>query len=126
MSFRIVIPARYASVRLPGKPLLEIAGKTMLEYVYEKACACQADDVIMHAAHPYTKALIAAVCEPVAGKVGVIKDVPIKGEIPSAEQIPAGCRFHPRCLYAMPKCQEEQPELLGLGTGHSAACHLLS
>jgi peptide/nickel transport system ATP-binding protein len=86
----------------------------------------QADDVIMHAAHPYTKALIAAVCDPVAGKVDTIKDVPIKGEIPSAEHIPPGCLFHPRCLYAMPRCQEEQPELLELGTGHLAACHLLS
>ena len=34
-----VIPARYASSRLPGKPLLEIGGKTMLEHVYRRACA---------------------------------------------------------------------------------------
>ena len=34
-----VIPARYASSRLPGKPLLEIGGKTMLEHVYRRALA---------------------------------------------------------------------------------------
>lgn len=37
MSFIVVIPARYASTRLPGKPLLEIAGKPMLQHVYERA-----------------------------------------------------------------------------------------
>ncbi|MCW9025555.1 MAG: 3-deoxy-manno-octulosonate cytidylyltransferase [Gammaproteobacteria bacterium] len=47
MGFRVVIPARYASVRLPGKPLLEIAGKPMLQHVYEKALACHADEVII-------------------------------------------------------------------------------
>ena len=34
-----VIPSRYASSRLPGKPLLEIGGKTMLEHVYRRAVA---------------------------------------------------------------------------------------
>lgn len=85
-----------------------------------------ADDVITEASHPYTKALIAAVCEPVAGKVNVIKEVPIKGEIPSAADIPPGCRFHPRCLYAIPKCKQEEPEMTDLGNGHLASCHLLS
>ncbi len=44
---RIVIPARYASSRLPGKPLLLLAGKTMLQHVYEKACASQAQEVVI-------------------------------------------------------------------------------
>ena len=38
MNFIIVIPARYASSRFPGKPLAKINGKTMLERVYEKCC----------------------------------------------------------------------------------------
>ncbi len=42
MSFIVVIPARYASTRLPGKPLLEIAGKPMLQHVYERALASAA------------------------------------------------------------------------------------
>jgi 3-deoxy-manno-octulosonate cytidylyltransferase (CMP-KDO synthetase) len=42
---RIVIPARYASSRLPGKPLLPLAGKPMLQHVYEKACDSQALEV---------------------------------------------------------------------------------
>jgi 3-deoxy-manno-octulosonate cytidylyltransferase (CMP-KDO synthetase) len=46
MSFKIVIPARYASVRLPGKPLLDIAGKPMVVRVAEQAAATGAEVVI--------------------------------------------------------------------------------
>lgn len=47
MDFKIVIPARYASSRLPGKPLLDIGGKPMLQRVYENACASQASAVVI-------------------------------------------------------------------------------
>ena len=47
MSFKVVIPARYASTRLPGKPLLDIAGKPMIQRVYEQACLSDADDVVI-------------------------------------------------------------------------------
>lgn len=43
--FRVVIPARYASSRLPGKPLRVISGRTLLEHVYRRALASGADDV---------------------------------------------------------------------------------
>jgi 3-deoxy-manno-octulosonate cytidylyltransferase (CMP-KDO synthetase) len=45
--FRIVIPARYASTRLPGKPLAPLRGKPMLQWVYEAAVASGADDIII-------------------------------------------------------------------------------
>ncbi len=45
--YSIVIPARYASSRLPGKPLLEIAGKTMIQRVYEQACKASASRVVV-------------------------------------------------------------------------------
>lgn len=45
MGFVVVIPARYASTRLPGKPLLDIAGKPMLQHVYERACDSGAEAV---------------------------------------------------------------------------------
>lgn len=47
MGFHVVIPARYASTRLPGKPLLEIAGRTMIQRVVERACASRADQVLV-------------------------------------------------------------------------------
>ncbi|ODS24083.1 3-deoxy-manno-octulosonate cytidylyltransferase [Candidatus Endobugula sertula] len=47
MSFTIVIPARFASSRLPGKPLLNIADKPMVQYVYEQALKSDAEKVIV-------------------------------------------------------------------------------
>ena len=45
--YHIVIPARLASERLPGKPLLEIAGKPLIEHVYRRACAASATRVVI-------------------------------------------------------------------------------
>ncbi|MGK0499418.1 MAG: 3-deoxy-manno-octulosonate cytidylyltransferase (CMP-KDO synthetase) [Oceanicoccus sp.] len=47
MSFSVVIPARYDSTRLPGKPLLEIAGKSMIARVYQQALHSGAEQVII-------------------------------------------------------------------------------
>ena len=47
MSFYVVIPARYASTRLPAKPLKEIAGKPMIQHVYDRACESAAREVII-------------------------------------------------------------------------------
>lgn len=47
MSFYVVIPARYASTRLPAKPLKEIAGKPMIQHVYERASQSDAAQVII-------------------------------------------------------------------------------
>lgn len=47
MSFTVIIPARYASTRLPGKPLLDIAGKPMIQHVYEQALKSDADQVVI-------------------------------------------------------------------------------
>ncbi|MCB1828546.1 MAG: 3-deoxy-manno-octulosonate cytidylyltransferase [Coxiellaceae bacterium] len=47
MEFRVIIPARYESERLPGKPLLDIAGKPMIQHVYERAVDSGADSVVI-------------------------------------------------------------------------------
>src|SRR5262249_20178612 len=47
MKTAIIIPARYASSRLPGKPLLRATGKFLIEHVYEQACQTRADTVIV-------------------------------------------------------------------------------
>lgn len=52
MGFTVVIPARYASSRLPGKPLLDIAGKSMIEHVWRRACESGADAVYIATDHP--------------------------------------------------------------------------
>ncbi len=65
MGFRIVIPARHASSRLPGKPLLDIAGKPMILHVLDRAREAGADDVWVATDHPG----IAAVVEAAGGQV---------------------------------------------------------
>ena len=81
------------------------------------------DEVIDHPVHPYTRALIEAVCEPEPGRVGVLRDLKVKGEIPSASDIPKGCRFHTRCMFATEECSTlPEPELEDIGTGHLHAC----
>jgi 3-deoxy-manno-octulosonate cytidylyltransferase (CMP-KDO synthetase) len=47
MRFRVAIPARYASTRLPGKPLRIIAGRPMIEYVYHQSTASGAEEVVI-------------------------------------------------------------------------------
>jgi 3-deoxy-manno-octulosonate cytidylyltransferase (CMP-KDO synthetase) len=47
MTFKVVIPARFASVRLPGKPLIDIAGKPMIQHVYERAMESGACEVVV-------------------------------------------------------------------------------
>jgi oligopeptide/dipeptide ABC transporter ATP-binding protein len=71
--------------------------------------------------HPYTRALIAAVPEPV---VRPRRHAPLPGEPPDPTAPPEGCRFHPRCPYAVARCRTETPALRALRPGHLAACHL--
>ena len=71
--------------------------------------------------HPYTRALFESVPRVGAGR----KDFrPISGEIPSPLHPPSGCHFHPRCPFAGPRCRQESPALLPVGTGRLSACHL--
>lgn len=46
-TFKIVIPARFASSRLPGKPLISLAGKPMIQHVYERALATGVEDIVI-------------------------------------------------------------------------------
>jgi 3-deoxy-manno-octulosonate cytidylyltransferase (CMP-KDO synthetase) len=47
MSFKVVIPARYQSTRLPGKPLVDIAGRPLIQHVFERAVQSHAGEVII-------------------------------------------------------------------------------
>jgi oligopeptide/dipeptide ABC transporter ATP-binding protein len=71
--------------------------------------------------HPYTKALFAAMPLPDPTRVKI--NASVRGEIGSALNLPTGCRFHPRCDVAEPRCREVEPALIEIGTVHSVACH---
>lgn len=82
--------------------------------------------VIDNPLHPYTRALLAAVPEPKPERRKIIKELPIKGEVPSAANVPPGCRFHPRCIYAQKGlCDVEHPRLVEYEHNHWAECHLV-
>jgi peptide/nickel transport system ATP-binding protein len=70
--------------------------------------------------HPYTRSLLASVPEMKAGRHGFSV---LTGEIPSPENPPAGCHFHPRCPNAMERCRFEAPSLMTVGKSR-VACHL--
>ncbi|MEM1732627.1 MAG: ABC transporter ATP-binding protein [Desulfurococcaceae archaeon] len=80
--------------------------------------------------HPYTKALVEAIPEPDPSRRLMIKELPIKGEVPSPLNIPRGCRFNQRCvvLDQNPElakyCETMEPPLIEIAPGHYAACWL--
>ena len=81
-----------------------------------------AEQVFRHPAHPYTRALIASV--PLADPRRRERTVPLpEGEIPSAVDLPAGCRFASRCPFAEERCRRDEPVLAPVGESeHLAAC----
>jgi peptide/nickel transport system ATP-binding protein/oligopeptide transport system ATP-binding protein len=67
--------------------------------------------------HPYSEALLAAAPVPDAGR-RKRKRVILQGDVPSSMRPPSGCRFHTRCVYAMPECKVTDPPLL-----NKQCCH---
>jgi oligopeptide/dipeptide ABC transporter ATP-binding protein len=77
---------------------------------------------IFHApAHPYTRGLMACIprLDEAPERLGSIA-----GVMPGLRDLPAGCRFHPRCPIAVARCAVEEPALRLLSSTHSVACHL--
>ncbi len=79
-------------------------------------------EIFSNPLHPYTQALLSAI--PVPDPERKRKTIELKGEVPSAINIPSGCRFHPRCPEAFSKCPLEEPILLDISKDHFVACHL--
>jgi peptide/nickel transport system ATP-binding protein len=70
--------------------------------------------------HPYTQALLSAIPELGRQKA---KHIKLKGEVPTPIDLPSGCVFHNRCLYANERCAREIPQLINQGSGSQVACH---
>jgi peptide/nickel transport system ATP-binding protein len=84
-------------------------------------CA-EREQVFRNPMHPYTKALFSSV--PIPDPEASTKRMVIKGEIPSAINPPAACRFHPRCPFVFDRCKAEEPTLVEREPGHFVSCHL--
>jgi oligopeptide/dipeptide ABC transporter ATP-binding protein len=73
--------------------------------------------------HPYTQALLSSI--PIPNPRRVRQRMVLSGEVPSPVNPPSGCRFHPRCPFAVDRCRHEEPALEMKGEDHLVACHLV-
>jgi oligopeptide/dipeptide ABC transporter ATP-binding protein len=85
-----------------------------------------ANELFQEPLHPYTKALLSATPIPNPRLARSSERTILMGDVPSPIDPPQGCRFHPRCRYAMPVCTREEPCLTASGEEHLIACHLQS
>jgi peptide/nickel transport system ATP-binding protein len=74
-----------------------------------------------HPAHPYTQLLLSAAPDPDRAEPPTLAG---RGAPPSLLAPPSGCRFHPRCPYAMDICSRQVPPSFAVSPGHIAACWL--
>jgi len=81
----------------------------------------EAESVALAPKHPYTRALFSAALPLYPDERD--EDIVLSGEVPSPLDPPGGCRFHPRCPFAMPRCATEEPALRQ-ESGRLVACHL--
>jgi oligopeptide/dipeptide ABC transporter, ATP-binding protein, C-terminal domain len=98
--------------------LLEIADRIMIMYAGKVAEIGRAEEIAKDPLHPYTKALLASLRYERKKR---LQSIP--GSIPSLIDPPPGCRFHPRCQYAMDVCSKRDPGLINMG-GRIVSCFL--
>jgi peptide/nickel transport system ATP-binding protein/oligopeptide transport system ATP-binding protein len=81
----------------------------------------EADALFASPRHPYSRALLSAIPlpQPHARRSAIL----LEGEMPSALNPPAGCRFHTRCPFAIERCRRDVPQLLADQAGHATSCH---
>lgn len=102
--------------------MLEVSDRVAVFYAARLVEVAPAAELRRRAQHPYTQGLLRAFP---SVHPGGEEPVSIPGAPPSLQNPPGGCRFHPRCSRAVDLCRQAAPELLGLGPGHAAACHLV-
>jgi len=101
----------------------EMAHEVMVMYTAQAIEKAQVKDLFDYPAHPYTLGLFQSLPS-INNRKGPL--LPIKGQVPSFRHIPSGCRFHPRCPFAMEKCRSGQVEnfIINNQQNHTAKCWL--
>lgn len=98
----------------------KLADRLAVLYAFEFVEMGPTDEILHHAAHPYTRALLNATPN-LEADVDNMQSVP--GTSPDPANVPSGCSYHPRCPLADEKCVDMDPEFREVATDHSAACH---
>jgi peptide/nickel transport system ATP-binding protein len=99
-----------------------ISDDIIVMYLGQMVEMASSDSLFEKQIHPYTKALFSAVPVPVVDYN--IERILLKGEITSPVNPKPGCRFAPRCNYAVKECFSENPELREIEEGRFVKCHL--
>ncbi|MBJ7403752.1 MAG: ATP-binding cassette domain-containing protein, partial [Bradyrhizobium sp.] len=100
-----------------------ISDRVLVMYLGEVVELGPVDQVWDRPAHPYTRALLAAM--PSSDPDRRTETPPITGDPPNPIDPPPGCRFHTRCPFAEPLCANATPKLTALDNmGHEAACYM--
>ncbi|EKP94534.1 ABC transporter ATP-binding protein [Thermaerobacter subterraneus] len=99
----------------------EMADRIVVLYAGRVVEEGPVDRIFERPAHPYTMGLLSSVPDLERPRQRRLWAIP--GSVPSIDRMPRGCRFHPRCPYAEPRCREEEPPLRPWEGGH-VACWL--
>ena len=99
-----------------------MAHQTAVMYLGQVVEYSDTEELYQNPLHPYTKALFSAALPSHPDMVR--EEIVLTGEVPSPINPPSGCRFHPRCPFAMDKCSEEAPVEKEVAPGHLVSCHL--
>jgi oligopeptide/dipeptide ABC transporter ATP-binding protein len=99
-----------------------ISDRVAVMYLGKIMELAKTEELFDYPAHPYTKALLSAI--PIISGMKQKERIVLQGEVPSAANVPSGCRFHVRCPYATERCSQEEPALREISPGHFCACHL--
>jgi oligopeptide/dipeptide ABC transporter ATP-binding protein len=78
------------------------------------------EEIFAHAAHPYTRGLLASIPTLKTDRTQPLRA--IEGSVPSPGARPAGCSFAPRCPLRIPACEAAVPPLIEVAPGHWARC----
>jgi peptide/nickel transport system ATP-binding protein len=97
-----------------------ISNRVAVLYLGTLCELASAHDLFYQPCHPYTRALLSAI--PRIGEKKA-KHIKLKGEVPTPVNLPSGCVFHGRCVYADDRCRHEVPALVELPGGTFVACH---
>ncbi len=97
----------------------EISDRVAVMYAGNIVECAETARLFKHPEHPYTRALLR--CLPGAEARGK-RLAAIPGRVPELAERPLGCKFHPRCPYAMDVCRAQSPRLEERALGHSVAC----
>jgi oligopeptide transport system ATP-binding protein len=99
-----------------------VSDRIAVMYLGQIVEVADTEELFDNTIHPYTAALLSAAPIP-RPRTGEVDRLIVSGEPPSPIDPPKGCRFHPRCTYAVERCRTEEPELRVTADHHIAACH---